>query len=107
VTYNPNVVFYTELLDVFFDIHDSTQVNRQGNDVGTQYRSGIYYDSNVQRDAAIASLKREENRLGKPIATEILAAPTFFSAEMYHQQYLEKGGQSVAKGDLSQIRCYG
>lgn len=83
----------------------------QGNDVGSQYRSGIYYHSQEQKEEAIASMKAEEARLKKSIASEILPATTFYMAEGYHQQYLEKGvrgrGQSAAKMCNDPIRCYG
>jgi len=84
----------------------------QGNDVGSQYRSGIYFHTPDQKEEAIASLKEYESRLGKKIATEILPAAPFYMAEEYHQQYLEKGGgrgkgQSAAKMCNDPIRCYG
>ncbi|KAG6556999.1 hypothetical protein Mapa_001415 [Marchantia paleacea] len=112
VDYNPSEVSYEKLLDVFWKKHDPTQYNRQGNDVGTQYRSGIYYHSPEQETVAKDSLKEMEGKLGKKIATEILPAKTFFMAEDYHQEYLEKGGrggnkQSARKGCNDPIRCYG
>ncbi|KAL2612282.1 hypothetical protein R1flu_023974 [Riccia fluitans] len=112
VEYNPNEVTYEQLLDVFWKKHDPTQLNRQGNDVGTQYRSGIYYHTPEQETAAKASLQEWETKLGKKIHTEILPATTFYPAEDYHQQYLEKGGrngrkQSARKGCSDPIRCYG
>lgn len=94
VTFDPEVIAYRDLLDVFFTIHDPTQLNRQGNDVGTQYRSGIYWSGDPQRQAAEASRDRFATALTGarrgPITTEILPAPDFFYAEDYHQQYLAK-----------------
>lgn len=84
----------------------------QGNDVGTQYRSGIYYYSPEQEKSARETLERHEKTLGKKVVTEILPAKKFYRAEEYHQQYLEKGGrvgskQSASKGCTDPIRCYG
>lgn len=112
VDYSPSQVSYGQLLDVFWKKHDPTQKNRQGNDVGSQYRSGIYYHSAEQETVAKDSLKAMEDKLGKKIATEVLPAKTFYLAEDYHQQYLEKGvagrgQQSARKGCSDPIRCYG
>ena len=94
VVYDPARVSYDELLKVFWESHDPTQGMRQGNDVGTQYRSGIYYYSEEQRRAAEASKAAYEKALAGrglgPITTEILPAPEFYFAEDYHQQYLAK-----------------
>jgi peptide-methionine (S)-S-oxide reductase len=94
VTYDPAKVSYDQLLDVFWKAHDPTQVNRQGPDVGTQYRSAIFYYTPEQEAAAKASKERlaESGRFSRPIATEIKPAPKFFRAEDYHQRYLEKRG---------------
>lgn len=94
VTYDPAEIDYESLLAVFWDSHDPTQVNRQGPDVGTQYRSAIFYHDTAQRDAAAASRDAlaASGRLAAPIATEIVAAGPFWPAEAYHQQYLEKRG---------------
>ncbi len=94
VVFDPNVIAYEDLLKVFWENHDPTQGMRQGNDVGTQYRSGIYYGGDEQRQAAEASrdaYQRQLNAAGLgPITTEILPAPEFYYAEDYHQQYLAK-----------------
>lgn len=94
VVYDPNHVSYDDLLKVFFESHDPTQGMRQGNDVGTQYRSGIYYFSEGQRRAAEAAKVAYEGALKAqglgPITSEILPAPEFYFAEDYHQQYLAK-----------------
>jgi len=94
VVYDPKRVSYEELLKVFWESHDPTQGMRQGNDAGTQYRSGIYYFSEEQRRAAETSSAAYgtalEARGLEPITTEILPAPEFYFAEDYHQQYLAK-----------------
>jgi peptide-methionine (S)-S-oxide reductase len=89
ITYDPKVVSFGDLLDVFFVIHDPTQLNRQGNDVGTQYRSAIFYHSPEQRHIAqdkIAALERER-LYNAPIVTELAEAGPFYIAEDYHQEY--------------------
>jgi peptide-methionine (S)-S-oxide reductase len=94
VTYDPARVTYDELLKVFWQGHDPTTLNRQGPDVGTQYRSAIFYHSPEQEAAARAS-KDQLDRSGayrRPIVTQILRAAEFWQAEEYHQQYLEKKG---------------
>ena len=92
VTYDPSVVSYDALLDAFWKMHDPTQMNRQGPDVGSQYRSAIFTHSPEQAAAANASLEAEQTKLGKPIATRILPATTFYRAEEYHQKYFERHG---------------
>ena len=108
VVFDPERISYDDLLRIFWESHDPTQGMRQGNDVGTQYRSGIYACSREQRQAAKASLAAYQQRLSAagygPITTEILDAPDFYFAEDYHQQYLAKnpggycglGGTGVA-----------
>ncbi len=88
------MVSYEQLLDVFWGIHDPTLVNRQGPDVGEQYRSAIFYHTPEQEAAARASKARLESagRFRRPIATEITPAPAFHRAEEYHQRYAEKHG---------------
>ncbi len=101
VVYDPGKVSYEELLDIFWDAHDPTQVNRQGPDIGRQYRSVIFYHSHQQQQKAQASKERLERAsvYRRPIATEIEPAQTFYRAEEYHQQYLEKRGMpSCATG---------
>jgi peptide-methionine (S)-S-oxide reductase len=94
VEYDPSEVSYEELLRVFWENHDPTQRNRQGPDVGSQYRSAIFYHSPEQEAAARASKEALERsgRYSRPIATEIVPAVEFYRAEEYHQQYLEKRG---------------
>ncbi|HLX13086.1 MAG TPA: peptide-methionine (S)-S-oxide reductase MsrA, partial [Bacteroidota bacterium] len=87
-------VGYEKLLDAFWSLHNPTTRNRQGPDIGTQYRSAIYYHSPEQKEAALVSKERLE-KSGKyrtPVVTEIAAAQEFYRAEEYHQQYLEKRG---------------
>ena len=94
VAFDPGKTSYDDLLRVFWENHDPTQGMRQGNDVGTQYRSGIYYYSDAQRTAAEASREAFQSELRRAgygaITTEILSAPEFYYAEDYHQQYLAK-----------------
>jgi peptide-methionine (S)-S-oxide reductase len=96
VDFDPAKVRYEDLLKVFWENHDPTQLNRQGPDWGEQYRSAIFYHSPEQQVAAQASKEALEKarRLSKPIVTQIVPAPTFFDAEDYHQQYLEKRGMA-------------
>jgi peptide-methionine (S)-S-oxide reductase len=94
VVYDPNVIRYEDLLKAFWEDHNPTQGMRQGNDIGTQYRSGIYYEGEEQRRAAEASRDAYQRQLSAAgfgtITTEILPAPEFYYAEDYHQQYLAK-----------------
>ncbi len=94
VEYDPSRVSYEQLLDVFWDNHDPTQLNRQGPDVGTQYRSAIFFHTPEQQAAAAASKERRvaSGQFKRPIGTEITPASRFYRAEEYHQQYLEKRG---------------
>jgi peptide-methionine (S)-S-oxide reductase len=94
VEFDPAKVRYEQLLDVFWENHDPTTLNRQGPDVGSQYRSAIFFHSPAQEAAARASKARLEaaKRFRRPIVTQIEPAATFYRAEDYHQQYLEKRG---------------
>jgi peptide-methionine (S)-S-oxide reductase len=92
VTFDSDVVSFQTLLEAFWSLHDPTQVNRQGPDVGTQYRSAIFFTSEVQRAAAEAGKTLAQARFSRPIATQILPEQPFFRAEDYHQKYLEKQG---------------
>jgi peptide-methionine (S)-S-oxide reductase len=94
VEFDPAKVGYEDLVNVFWESHDPTQLNRQGPDIGAQYRSAIFYFTPQQEAAARASKERLEKsgRFQRPIATEITAASEFWRAEEYHQQYLEKRG---------------
>jgi peptide methionine sulfoxide reductase msrA/msrB len=92
VVFDPELVSYKELLEAFFRFHDPTQVNRQGPDVGTQYRSAIFYLNEDQKTAALESIEtlNKSGRFGRPIATQVLPALQFYPAEEYHQKYHEK-----------------
>jgi peptide-methionine (S)-S-oxide reductase len=94
VEYDPGRVSYEELLGTFWEIHDPTQRNRQGPDVGSQYRSAVFAHDEAQAAAARAAIARldEEGRFPRPIATEVTPAGPFWRAEEYHQRYLEKRG---------------
>src|SRR5437588_8523719 len=96
VEYDPAKVSYDDLLNVFWENHDPTQLNRQGPDIGDQYRTGIFYVTPEQEAAARASKEQlaQSGRYRRPIVTEIIPAPTFWKAEDYHQQYLEKRGMA-------------
>jgi peptide-methionine (S)-S-oxide reductase len=100
VTFDPEQVSYDELLDVFWHAHDPTQLNRQGWDVGDQYRSAIFFTSPEQQEAALASKERAQADTRKPIVTQIEPAGEFYEAEDYHQQYLEKRGRASCHVDL-------
>ena len=91
ITFDPSIITYAKLLDVFWDAHDPTQLNRQGNDVGEQYRSVIYYHGKEQRDAAKASRDAlaASGKYKKPIVTLLQPAETFYPAEDYHQGYYQ------------------
>jgi peptide-methionine (S)-S-oxide reductase len=94
IEFDPTAVSYEALLDVLLQIHDPTTMNRQGPDVGTQYRSAIYFHGPAQEAAARASKEALDasGRLSSPVVTEITPAPVFWRAEEYHQQYFEKQG---------------
>ncbi|MHB1141799.1 MAG: peptide-methionine (S)-S-oxide reductase MsrA [Sulfuricaulis sp.] len=109
VVYDPQQVSYEKLLKLFWEAHDPTQGMRQGNDVGTQYRSGIYVYNEAQKQAAQASLARYQEELkqaGFPsITTEILDAPEFYYAEDYHQQYLAKNPRGYCGHGGTGVTC--
>ena len=96
LTFDPQKVSYAALLNLFFERHDPTQVNRQGPDWGTQYRSAIFFHDHEQEVEAQASKNalEQSHRFSKPIVTQIVPAVEFFPAEEYHQQYLEKRGMA-------------
>ena len=94
VTFDPKVVSYHDLIEVFWENHNPTTLNRQGPDVGAQYRSAIFYYSPEQLVEARKSREAAQARFPKPIVTQIVPASDFWRAEEYHQQYLEKRGQT-------------
>ncbi len=96
IQYEPDKISYDELLEVFFEVHDPTSLNKQGADEGTQYRSGIFYTNAAQKEKALY-YKSELDKSGaynKPIVTEIVPAGTFYSAEDYHQEYYQNNKNS-------------
>jgi peptide-methionine (S)-S-oxide reductase len=95
VTYDPEQISYETLLDVFWAKHNPTQLNRQGWDVGDQYRSVIFFRDSEQQEGATRSKAEEQTRRRKPVVTLVEPAETFNPAEDYHQQYLEKRGRST------------
>ena len=109
VVFDPKVVSYDALLKVFWENHDPTQGMQQGNDVGTQYRSGIYYMDEAQKRAAEASRDAFQKQLTAagygPITTEIQAAPEFYYAEDYHQQYLAKNPRGYCGHGGTGVSC--
>jgi peptide-methionine (S)-S-oxide reductase len=101
VTYDPERISYDELLETFFGKHDPTQLNRQGWDVGDQYRSVVFFRDEEQQEAALRAKAREQAHWPAPIVTQVEPAPTFYEAEDYHQQYLEKRGRSSCTATLA------
>lgn len=97
VEFDPEQVSYEELLEKFWDVHDPTQLNRQGPDVGDQYRSAIFVHSPEQEEKALESRARAQARYDRPIVTEVTPASTFWRAEEYHQQYLVKRGLATCR----------
>jgi peptide-methionine (S)-S-oxide reductase len=97
VEFDPDEVPYERLVELFFELHDPTQVNRQGPDVGSQYRSVVFFHTPEQKAVAEAVRGRYQPRFSRPIATEIVPAATFWPAEDYHQRYLEKRGLATCR----------
>ena len=97
VEFDPARVGYEQLLELFWESHDPTQVNRQGPDVGEQYRSVIFYTTPAQHEAAVASRARHQADYNRSIATEITPASEFYPAEDYHQRYLVKRGMATCR----------
>lgn len=93
LTFDPDVIGYDELLDIFFHTHDPTTLNRQGNDVGTQYRSAIFPHSPEQEDAAHRAISRAADAWPRPIVTTVEPLSTWYPAEDYHQEYWQGEGQ--------------
>ena len=105
VVYDSKVTSFEELLKVFFENHDPTQGNRQGNDRGTQYRSAIYTYTDAQMSAAKEAAKRYEEAYGRSVTTEIREAPDYFPAEDSHQQYLAKNPQGYCMHGPTGVTC--
>jgi peptide-methionine (S)-S-oxide reductase len=102
VEYDPARISYDQLLDTFWSIHDPTQMNRQGPDVGTQYRTVIFTHDEEQAEAARSSRDQAQKRFRRPIVTEITPAGEFWEAEDYHQRYLEKRGLASCTLELAE-----
>lgn len=96
IEYDPAQISYEQLLDIFWNNHNPTTLNRQGPDVGSQYRSAIFYHTPEQREIALASKERlsQSGKFKRPIVTQVVPATTFYRAEEYHQRYLQKRGMS-------------
>jgi peptide-methionine (S)-S-oxide reductase len=107
VTYDPERVSYDALLDVFWGKHDPTQLNRQGWDIGDQYRSVIFFHDEEQQEAALSSKASEQANWKAPIVTQVEPAETFYEAEDYHQQYLEKRGRTTCTPALQRATAAG
>jgi peptide-methionine (S)-S-oxide reductase len=107
VTYDPERVSYEQLLDTFWAKHDPTQMNRQGWDIGDQYRSVIFAHDAEQQEAAVRSKAQEQTRHRKPVVTQVEPAQTFYEAEDYHQQYLEKRGRATCTPALRSTAAVG
>ncbi|HEX3579675.1 MAG TPA: peptide-methionine (S)-S-oxide reductase MsrA [Thermoanaerobaculia bacterium] len=89
IEFDPSKISYDDILDFFFRLHDPTTANRQGNDLGTQYRSAIFYTDEKQRDAAKRAIERAQAKWPRPIVTEVVPFTNFYPAEDYHQDYLQ------------------
>ena len=107
IRFDPAALTFSELLDFYWDIIDPTTLNAQGDDAGTHFRTGIYYNTEVQREIAEHSKSIVQKNYSTPIVTEIKPAMQWYPADDYMQQYLMKEGQSANKGDLTPIRHYG
>jgi peptide-methionine (S)-S-oxide reductase len=105
VVYDPKVITFEQLLKVFFENHDPTQGNRQGNDVGSQYRSSVYAFTEDQLSAAKAAATRYTEAYGRPVTTDIAMAPAYYPAEDYHQQYLAKNPQGYCNHGPTGVSC--
>jgi len=90
IEFDPSKISYDDILDFFFRLHDPTTANRQGNDIGTQYRSAIFYHDDAQRDAAQRAIQRAQPKWPRPIVTEVVPFTNFYEAEDYHQDYLQR-----------------
>lgn len=90
IVFDPAKITFDEILDFFFRLHDPTSANRQGNDIGTQYRSAIFYHDETQRDAAERAKQRAQPKWPRPIVTEVVPFTNFYPAEDFHQDYLQR-----------------
>ncbi len=90
IEFDPAVITQEQILDIFFTVHDPTQLNRQGNDIGTQYRSAMYYSSSEQKEMFLQAIERAKSIWGDGIVTEVTELPVFYEAEEYHQDFFAK-----------------
>src|SRR3989344_179041 len=95
ITFNPEIVSYKKLLEIFWKVHNPISLNRQGLDIGTNYRSAIFYHDEKQKQEAIESVKNAQKMFKDKIVTKITKASEFYKAEEYHQKYLEKHGRHI------------
>ncbi len=95
ITFNPEIVSYKKLLEIFWKVHNPISLNRQGLDIGTNYRSAIFYHDEKQKQEAIESMKNAQKMFKDKIVTKITKASEFYKAEEYHQKYLEKHGRHI------------
>ena len=110
IVFNPEVLGLHKLLKIFFTIHDPTTLNRQGNDVGTQYRSGVYYENDTQRGAVEQYIAEIQPKYSSRVVTEVKPASTWYPAEDYHQHYYEKNPdagycQAVVRGKVMKAKA--
>ncbi|MBI2134713.1 peptide-methionine (S)-S-oxide reductase MsrA [Candidatus Woesearchaeota archaeon] len=104
ITFDPKIVSYEELLNVFWKIHDPTQMNRQGPDIGKQYRTAIFYHNEKQKKLAEKSKKEQQKNYQDKIATEIVSLKDFYKAEEYHQRYMEKMNNNPINNLINKFR---
>ncbi|MES1921649.1 hypothetical protein MHBO_003178 [Bonamia ostreae] len=107
VVFDSEVVSFAELCELFFELHDPTTLNRQKNDIGSQYRSIAFYRNKEQKTEIKGIIEKISKSYRKPVVTEVKKMNKFWLAEDYHQKYLEKKGQSAKKGEDTCIKCYG
>lgn len=111
LSFDPQVITYTDILEIFFTIHDPTTLNRQGNDIGTQYRSVIYYHDQQQAELAQLAIQKMGEIWDDPIVTEVKESPMFYVAEQYHQNYYQQNANQsyctyVVAGKVAKARKY-
>ncbi|MBW3020528.1 peptide-methionine (S)-S-oxide reductase MsrA [Candidatus Woesearchaeota archaeon] len=104
INYNPKIVSYERLLEIFWQIHNPTSFDKQGNDVGTQYRAVIFFHDEKQKEIALKSLKEEQKKYDQKIMTLVKEASDFYPAEEYHQDYLDKNKNGYCHINLDSIK---
>lgn len=103
IEFDPSIISFKTLVRQFFRMHDPTQVNRQGPDIGDSYRTAIFYFDGAQEQIALATLKQVQTTLSKPIATQVSAAGDFYEAEAYHQKFAERTGNGMCHVPYKQL----